>query len=164
MAYRKVIEVNPLSRKSINNAIRELRDYKKEVENLKDEFLLKLGIRIESHLNALYTNGATDFNQDYEISVDPMPNGLEVKASGTSVAFIEFGAGATAGNGQYEHPHEEFYPGAWSEQHADTWWVYQHSNNPNVEYRWNQDAIHGFDDVINNMHRWVKECADEVFG
>jgi len=164
MAYRKVIEINPLSKKSINNAIRELRDEKKQIEKLRDEFLLKLGVRIETYLNGIYNGGDIRwFNQDYLIDVEPMPNGLRVTAKGESVAFIEFGAGIHAGNGKYELDHPEFYPGSYSQDHANTYWIWEHSNTPNVEYRWNQEALHGFDGVIDNMHRWVKETADEVF-
>lgn len=160
---RRTIEVNVLSKRSINSAIKELRAYKKELDDKYEDFLLKLGIKIEDYLNGLYDN-AMWFNRNYAIDVDPSKNGLVITASGESVAFIEFGAGVSAGNGKYELPHEAFYAGSWSEEHANTYWEWEHSNTPNVEYRWNQDAVHGFDGVIDNMHRWIKETADEVFG
>lgn len=162
MAYRKIIRINPYSRSSIISAIKELEEEKKRIENLYEEFLLKLGVKIESHLNALYNGAAKDFNQDYEIDVNAEKDLITVRASGVSVAFIEFGAGIHAGNGQYERSHEDFYPGSWSVEHADTYWLWQHST-PSVEYRWNQEAVHGFDDVINYMDRWIRETADEVF-
>ena len=162
MAYRKIIRINPYSKSSIISAIKELQAERKRIEKLYEEFLLQLGVRIESHLNALYNGVAKDFNQAYEIDVDVSKDLITVKASGESVAFIEFGAGIHAGNGQYEHSHEEFYPGSWSVHHADTYWLWEHST-PNLEYRWNQEAVHGFDDVINYMDRWIRETANEVF-
>ena len=160
---RRTIEVNVLSNKSINSAIKELRAYKKELDDKYEDFLLKLGIKIEDYLNGLYDN-AEWFNRNYAIDVDPSKNGLVITASGESVAFIEFGAGVSAGNGKYELPHEEFYAGSWSEEHANTYWMLSHRSSTNVEYSRNQEAVHGFDGVIDNMHRWIEETADEVFG
>ena len=70
-------------------------------------------------------------NDDFVTSIDELPNGYVLTASGEDVGFLEFGAGVLVGeSGVDEFVSEVDYPvekGSWSDSH-------EHSNNPNARY------------------------------
>ena len=97
----KEIMVDPLSKDSVANAIKELKRYKAwvtEKEALLRNRLAMIGATVASvqFSRAIY-NGA----KDVSVRVDDTGSIAVIYAEGSTVAFIEFGAGAKYG---YGHP------------------------------------------------------------
>lgn len=98
----KTITVDPLSMSSISNAITELEQYKRWVEQKASELaeaLSEVGIYEASirFANAMYDGS----NQVYVETVKNNENTYEIKAEGEVVAFIEFGAGVYYNSADY---------------------------------------------------------------
>lgn len=97
----KEITVDPLNKKSVADAIKELKRYKAwviEKEALLRNRLAMIGATVASiqFSRAIY-NGA----KDVSVRVDNTGSVAVIYAEGKDVAFIEFGAGAKYG---YGHP------------------------------------------------------------
>ena len=90
-----------LDTSSINDAIKELKEYKKWVARKEDKLLQKLATLGATKASLGYARAIYNGTNDVEVSVEKSSNGYTVVASGKSVAFIEFGAGITYG---YGHP------------------------------------------------------------
>ena len=114
MAKRKKIEVNILSFKSIELAIKELKAEKERQEELIDKFMDKVALGVCSVINsrifAVTPNennvSETDpwgrWNTDITMAkYDRDGHNRKISVSGSQVAFIEFGAGAEANPGIY---------------------------------------------------------------
>lgn len=155
--YRRTIEVNPFSSKSINSAIMSLRREKKRLtEDFKREFLDRLGLELA---------GRVDLEIDHEdIYAEHTVDGdkVTIRAYGEGIAFIEFGAGVYADNGEFNAIHVQFYPGSWSEDHARTYqeWV---ENGMVGEYRYNQEPVHSFDTIIRELDSYIRIAADYAY-
>lgn len=96
----KTIEVE-LTNKSINNAIKELRQYQKWIETKERELRQRLA-DIGAEVARIEFSGAKyDGTNDVTVRVDNTGSVAVIYAEGESVAFIEFGSGAKYG---YGHP------------------------------------------------------------
>lgn len=110
-----------LSAQSIDNAIKELKAYKSELEKKLDELCKRLadyGVDIIAN-----DYGYTDTG---EIAVGwyKVDKGYVVTAEGRGVYFVEFGAGDLAGTGMMKNPPVATTPGSYSEQHAQEYTQY----------------------------------------
>lgn len=150
-----------LSDKGINDAIKELREYKQWIELKEKELrerLSALGATVASiqFSRAIY-NGANDVT----VRVEDDGSTAVIYAEGESVAFIEFGAGARYG---YGHPQAgEFgvgpgtYPGKGHWDNPKGWWYGhgQHSyGNPPAMAMYN---------AVQRMTEQITTIAKEVF-
>lgn len=170
----RTIEVNVLSKKSINKAIKELREYQKEIRNEKlhkfmDVLGDKMADRIDSRFKAVPYNRINEGGYDGTVASFDTANGADegilITASGDAIAFIEFGAGAEAYPGLY--PYEkgdsnEFTPGSWSIEHGRTYQHWEESGYPGM-YIFEQPGARAFDTAISELPHMVKEAFDEVF-
>lgn len=90
---KKVIHVS-LNQKSIDNAIKELRDYQKWLETKTKEFLEELAKRGVDIYNAKVRLAIYDGDNDAQARAEIInENTVAVIADGNSVLFIEFGTG-----------------------------------------------------------------------
>ena len=166
MAYRKVIEVNPLSMKSINNAKRELREAVREIEQRRKMMMLHLAEKCKDSLNKRFDAVG---RRDVEVSYLVFDNGnsFTLLANGEQVAFVEFGAGAEAGVGVYPYtkdpPSDDFEPGSWSKDNAHTYQAWERAGYPGI-YIYEQAPARAFDTTISDLHDLIREAAEEVFG
>lgn len=100
----KVISVE-LSKEGIDNAIKELEQYKRdflEKEQRLLEGLANIGVREAS---IRFTTAIYDGVNDVSVTLDKTDNGYSVIADGTAVAFIEFGTGVYHNSGEpYPNP------------------------------------------------------------
>lgn len=170
MAYRKVIEVNPLSKKSINNAIRELRDYKKELESsLIDKFMDGVAARVSNIILSRFLDASgRGWNSNASIpQVRREGHNRVISVNGSQVAFLEFGAGAEAGEGMYPYTKspdsDAFTPGSWSKDNGRTYQAWENGGYVGL-YPYEQPPARGFDTAISELPYIIKEVADEVFG
>lgn len=174
MAYRKTITVNPLSKKSINNAIRELRDEKKRQEKLIDTFMDKVATRMCAVINSRFmaVTGGGEYTEWGKWNSDVTTakytadgHNRIIQAGGSQIAFIEFGAGAEANPGIYPTKggeKEDFLPGSYSKDNRGTYQAWERAGYPGLYY-YEQKPARGFDTAIGEFHTIVKEVADEVF-
>lgn len=151
-----------LTNESIGAAIKELRRYKKWIVKKEAELRSKLAMRGATVASIQFARAIYNGSNDISVRVDNTGSVAVIYAEGQSVAFIEFGAGATYG---YGHPQAgEFgvgpgtYPdgkGHWDNPNG--WWYGsgQHSyGNPPAMAMYT-----AVQEIVEN----VTEIAREVF-
>ena len=173
MAYRKTIEVDPLSKTSIKLAIEELKEEKERLEKLNHKFVDSLGDlfaeRVRERLDAVDKNSLNvePYNVTTRFVSEGDTEGILVEASGVNIAFIEFGAGAEANSGIYPYTKDPdsdaFTPGSWSKDNGRTYQRWENAGYPGLYY-YEQPPARGFDTAISELREMIKQAADEVFG
>jgi hypothetical protein len=87
------IVIDPFDKKSIDAALKMVRQYKKDFEAKEQEFvrrLAEIGVRVAQ---AGYAVADYDGENDVVVGMEETSNGYTVVASGETVGFIEFGTG-----------------------------------------------------------------------
>ena len=97
----KTITVDPLSRSSIQDAIKELKKYKKWIAEKERELRMRLAMRGATVASIQFARAIYNGTNDVSVRVDDTGSVAVIYAEGSAVAFIEFGAGAAYG---YGHP------------------------------------------------------------
>ena len=133
------IRIDPYDKKSVDNALKMVEQFKKDFERKEAEFvrrLAEIGVRVAQ---AGFATADYDGVNDVVVSMVQTGNGYSVVASGETVGFIEFGTGVkypewddtdmdytppkhgTYGKGQGANPH-----GWWFKQNegAKAWHTY----------------------------------------
>jgi hypothetical protein len=82
-----------LSSKSIDQAIKEIKAYRDSLESKKQQLLEELTNIGLYEATVRFTNAMYDGTNDTDVTVESIENGYRIKAEGTAVFFIEFGAG-----------------------------------------------------------------------
>ena len=160
-----------LSRSSINNAINELKAYKKELINKNDIFvrrLVELGLNVVN-MKVQQSLGDSDdaTSKAYVDSLGKLVK-AEIHLTGSDVLFIEFGAGIYY-NTPGQHPLEdEFgygvgtYPG---QTHAfDDYWFYTDEQGNTGQISYGTQATMPMYSASIEMYQQVVQIAREVFG
>lgn len=122
------IEINALSEKSFDKAIRKIEDYAESLEvkaSLLCEKLASIGAtKVSMEYSRAFYTGPTDISVSVEAISDTE---YKIIAAGETVLFVEFGAGVTYGGG---HPlNGEFgmgpgtYPGQKHAMDPKGWWL-----------------------------------------
>lgn len=102
------IRVNPFDKKSIDDAIKQLKQYEKEFAIKEAEFarrLAEIGVRVAS---AGFATADYDGVNDVVVSLVKTSSGAAVVAAGETVGFIEFGTGIT--NPEWDASGMEYTP------------------------------------------------------
>lgn len=160
-----------LSRSSINDAINELKAYKKELINKNDIFvrrLVELGLNVVN-MKVRQSLGDSDdaTSKAYVDSLGKLVK-AEIHLTGSDVLFIEFGAGIYY-NTPGQHPLEdEFgygvgtYPG---QTHAfDDYWFYTDEQGNTGQISYGTQATMPMYSASIEMYQQVVRIAREVFG
>ncbi len=92
-----------LSPSSIDNAIKQLEQYKNNIDRKLDELTNRLALIGAKVAQVRFTNAIYDGDNDVHVSVEKTDKGYKIVASGQAVAFIEFGAGVYH-NGKEPYP------------------------------------------------------------
>ena len=87
------IVINPFDKKSIENAERIVRQYKKDFEVKEAEFVRRLAEIGVSVASVGFATADYDGVNDVTVSMEKTATGYNVIASGKAVGFIEFGTG-----------------------------------------------------------------------
>lgn len=95
------IRVNPLDPKSVDNAIRQVREYKAWLVSKEKELRERLAFLGAVEAKITFTQAIYHGVKDVTVDIEDSGNKAVIYAKGESVAFIEFGAGARYG---YGHP------------------------------------------------------------
>lgn len=87
------IVIDPFDKKSVDNAIKMVNQYKKDFEAKEQEFvrrLAEIGVRVAQ---SGFSTADYDGVNDVSVSMEKTSAGYAVVASGETVGFIEFGTG-----------------------------------------------------------------------
>lgn len=107
MSVPKVIKMS-LSTSSIDDAIKELKSFRKSIDRKKDKLLEELGKIGVKEASVRFTTAMYDGVNDSHVTLKSTKNGYTIIASGHAVAFIEFGAGVYHNSGEpYPDPRPE---------------------------------------------------------
>ena len=98
MSVPKVIRMS-LSVSSIDDAIKELKSFRKSIDYKKDKLLEELGKIGVKEASVRFTTAMYDGVNDSSVTLKSSKNGYTIIASGHAVAFIEFGAGVYHNSG-----------------------------------------------------------------
>ncbi|MBS6475121.1 MAG: hypothetical protein KH354_03965 [Clostridiales bacterium] len=88
----KTIKIQ-LNVRSIDRAIKELKEYQEWVLKKTDELMERLAEIGAAEASIRFARAYYDGYHDAEVSAEPIENGWVIKAQGQAVCFIEFGAG-----------------------------------------------------------------------
>ena len=160
-----------LSRSSINDAINELKAYKKELINKNDIFvrrLVELGLNVVNMKVRQSLGDSDDATSKATFSSSGKLVSAEIHLTGSDVLFIEFGAGIYY-NTPGQHPLEdEFgygvgtYPG---QTHAfDDYWFYTDEQGNTGQISYGTQATMPMYSASIEMYQEVTRIAREVFG
>lgn len=118
MPKKLVLELSP---DSCRDVLDELKKYQKEIRPKLDEVCRRLA-EIGAQEARMRFDRADKGNGGVSVTVEKIPDGYKIVASGHDVYFIEFGTGFNAGvgygDGGVPATSVPVYPGSWSEQHA----------------------------------------------
>lgn len=154
-----IVDLDPFNPSSVARANqilqREIKSFNKKV----DTFLKKLAeIGRQAAEDAYGTGGAV------KVTVEPAENGYEIRADGTAVAFLEFGAGRTVNTGNRYAPVMPFKvdEGSWSEEHARMYvtlhyWEFGGKRYEAVEPR------NGMERAYESIIQSIRTVTQEVF-
>lgn len=157
MAYRKTLNINVFSPSSIAKAISILEDEKVMLEIRQEEFLKRLGKKMEDFLKPLYGGSFT-------VSSDSDKNMVMVMAEGEGLLFVEFGAGTPADTSEGQR--FGYGAGTWSSWHANTyerWLKYGEFAKADGSYRYNSLPKDAFMQLETHLPDMINETAREVF-
>lgn len=87
------IVINPFDKSSIDKAIAQVQQYKRDFEQKENEFLRRLGELGVSVARTGYETADYDGNGDAEVRLIKTGDGFNVEAYGYAVGFLEFGTG-----------------------------------------------------------------------
>lgn len=154
-----------LSTESINNAIKELRRYKRWVTEKERELRIRLAQIGATVASIQFARAIYNGTNDITVRVDSTKSVAVIYAKGESVAFIEFGSGAKYGYGHPRAGEFGYGPGTYSDGPEgkghwdnDGGWYYgsgQHSfGNPPAMAMYN---------AVQEMTEQLTRIAKEVF-
>lgn len=152
------ISIDIFDSASINEAVDRLNKYAKDLPQRLDEICEKLAKLGELRASLDFAKVHYDSGSDVSVSVEKIENGSRVLATGESVLFIEYGAGATYG---YGHPEPNGYgpgtypgKGHWNDPNG---WYYKHGKksygNPPAAAMYNAKM---------DIQQSIDSVADEV--
>ena len=159
----KTIHIDVFDPASINNAVREIEEYKKWVQKKTKELakrLAAIGVTLAAiEYSRVPYQGLKDVNLSIEVGAKP--NQYDIVANGETVLILEFGAGVRYG---YGHPQaEQFgygpttYPGQTHAADPNGWYI------PGGEHTYGNPPAMAMYLTGKELHQRVLEVAKEVF-
>lgn len=104
---KRVIKMG-LGVESIENAIKDLNNFRSSIEQKMDKLLEELANIGVKEASVRFTTAMYDGVNDSSVTLKPVKNGYAIVAEGHAVAFIEFGAGVYHNSGEpYPNPRPE---------------------------------------------------------
>lgn len=160
---RTIINLN-LSATSIDNAIKTLDAFKKDLREKEDKLMKALGEIGVKEASVRFTTAMYDGTNDVSVKLDTTKNGYAIIAEGKAVAFIEFGAGVYHNTGEpYPNPRPTGIVGigeygkGYGKRNA---WGYRDENDELVITRGNPAAMpmwYASEEMKNSITKIVRE-------
>lgn len=160
------IAINPFDKKSIENAEKIVRQYKKDFEKKEAEFtrrLAEIGVSVAS---AGFSTADYDGVNDVVVSMEKTATGYNVVASGKTVGFIEFGTGVKypewdGGDVEYTPPPH----GSYGKGHGKSpwgWW-FRGSEGAMAQHTYGNQPAEAMLTARNQMIEQAVQIAREVW-
>lgn len=150
----------------IDKALKELAEYEKELVDKTRLVVEKLGFLGATNASLEYARAITDQN-DVQVDMEWVnTNTMRIRASGTQVLFIEFGAGVTYG---YGHPEADKFgygagtfpsnKGHWDDPSG--WW---YSKDGESRHTYGNPPSASMYNTARKLEQEVQRVVKEVFG
>lgn len=169
----KTIEVDPLDITSINKAITVLKAHEVWRKRKITEYLSRLAKIGRDAAEKAYYGGSVNPNhmpsgeEGLRVSVVDTPDGIVIRATGSQVVFMEFGAGVYVQDHELSQPLPiEIMPGSWSEspEGAHTWSKWLEDGRRFGDYKYNRSPRAGMYEAYKAIVEAQERIAQEVFG
>ena len=160
------IVINPFDKKSIDQAERLVRQYKKDFELKEQEFcrrLAEIGVQLAGDI---YSVSDIDGEHEFSVYLQKNDNGYSVIAEGRTVGFLEFGTGIK--NPEWHGDGLEYTPpphGSYGKGHGKQpygWWFKSQDYGVAMHTYGNQPA-EGMLTARNQMIEQAVQIAREVW-
>lgn len=162
----RLISIDVFDIASIRNAAREVEDTTKWLEKKSDELCRRLAELGEDVALTAYADADAEANDDVDVEVVKEGKQYILRAFGSQVYFVEFGAGTAAGE-NYDTsvilPPVDITPGSWSKTlgtgEFDRWKTWHHKG---IKY----DKVvprKGMYLAVKEIEQNIKTIAEEVF-
>lgn len=159
------IVINPLDPKSIDNALKQVRQYQKTFHQKVEELCRVLAETGYDVAAARFSGAQYDGNNDVTVRIEKSETGYRLIAEGESVAFIEFGTGIKmnpGGNSSYpgDRPEGIAGIGEYGKGHGATGhrWYYD-----NGKYSYGNPPAMGMYRAEQEMLKEVMNIARRIF-
>ena len=158
----KVIRIDGLSQKNINNAIKEVHKYRKWVEEKEAELRIRLATVGATVASIQFTRAIYDGTNDVSVRVDNTGSVAVIYAEGESVAFIEFGSGNKLGHGHPQAGELGMGPGTYPSDkglwnNPKGWWY------GNSQHSYGNSPAMAMYQAVQAMTEQITMIAKEVF-
>lgn len=166
------IVVDPYEPKSIDEAIKEIKKNKQDLQKKAKMVCKRLAEVGLSVARIYFIPEAWSGNADVTLTVEPMSNGYKLVADGEDVLFMEFGAGVTAGLGYDTKeiaPPVDISIGSWSREHSGPFWKTWQKNPATAHWYYNGRAFDGIAPQMGMYHAskeskaQIEKVVKEVF-
>lgn len=160
------IVIDPFDKKSIDNALKMVQQYKKDFEAKEQEFvrrLAEIGVRVAQ---VGFATADYDGVNDVSVSMEKTASGYAVVASGETVGFIEFGTGVKYP--EWDNTGMEYTPPAHGTygkgQGKNPWgWWFKGSDGATAQHTYGNPASESMLTARNEMVERVTQIAREVW-
>ena len=158
----KRIVINGLSQESIDNAIREVRNYKAWVLQKEKELRVRLAAAGATVASIQFSRAIYNGTNDVSVRVDNTGSVAVIYAEGEAVAFIEFGSGDRYGHGHPQAGEFGMGPGTYPDgkgywDNPKGWW-YGHS-----QHTYGNPPAMAMYQAVQAMTEQITTIAKEVF-
>lgn len=162
----RLIQIDAFDIASIRNAAREVEDTTKWLEKKSDELCRRLAELGKDVALTAYVDAGAEANDDVDVEVVKSGKQYILRAFGSQVYFVEFGAGTAAGE-NYDTsvilPPVDITPGSWSKTlgtgEFDRWKTWHHKK---VKYE-KVVPRKGMYLAVKEIEQNIKTIAEEVF-
>lgn len=157
-----------LSTSGINELLHGAREYQKWLEQKTDELARRLADMGAVKASLGFSRAVYTGIEDHEITVEPKgANCYEVRASGETVLFVEFGTGLIGGG----HPEAHgMIPGSYSDTigkgHWDDpngWWLPREKNGGHSQHTYGNPPNAPMYNTVKELEQELARVAREVF-
>lgn len=160
------IVINPFDPKSIDTALKQVQQYKKDFKAKEQEFVRRLaevGVRVAQ---AGFSTADYDGVNDVVVGMEKTANGYTVVASGETVGFIEFGTGVKYP--EWDNTGMEYTPpshGTYGKgQGKNPWgWWFKGSDGAAAQHTFGNPPAEAMLTARNEMIERVTQIAREVW-
>lgn len=160
------IVVNPFDKKSVDAALKAVRQYKKDFKAKEQEFvrrLAEIGVRVAQ---TGFATADYDGVNDVSVSIEKTASGYAVVASGETVGFIEFGTGVKYP--EWDNTGMEYTPPAHGTygkgQGKNSWgWWFKTGEGASARHTFGNQPAEAILTARNEMIERVTQIAREVW-
>lgn len=161
----RLVQIDVFDIDSIRRAAKEVEDTTKWLEKKSDELCRRLAELGKDVALTAYADAGAEMNDDVDVEVVKAGKQYILRAFGSQVYFVEFGAGTAAGE-NYDTsvilPPVDITPGSWSKTHThefEKWGTWHHKK---VKYE-KVVPRKGMYLAVKDIEQNIKNIAEEVF-